>query len=581
MRLEPHPVLPVPVGWVDELSDHLCTELKNTHKPIRGNPSGLMHHATVEFGRSISKAQAEKIPLTLQPASPRGRSAPSIGATKFGTRLRTTGYIVMGRSRSRHGRRALSSSSTKRSGTARASFETLAPDFAERYGGHHMRWVNAVRVGAYGFKPVATVLPFNTFDRSWPGLGMGGDRVAVGREGWIFGQRYKGWSETVSFMTKEEAIAGALKRFGIEARLSDPGHVARQMLDRLEGLWGVHMLAYPGVVRMLNDMAGSVRRKSNEKDSVEETFERKSASLKQWHDLLARETGKRFRGPKLEDYTGRGVIKLGLETACPHCQGGNWHGLDTVDYRVTCERCLNVYEFPQAKIKQNNANWRYRVIGPFSVPDFARGSYSALLTLRVLESFGGSHGELTFSTAMDLAFDGGKCEADFVALRRADKYDRIEDPELIIGETKSFGQGDLIKPKDLSKLKRIAAKVPGAVIVISVMRETFTVSRETDSRELRRVDEAIGRPFATAQSGRAANRARVVRRPSGRRQMEGTGAPWSNSAATSTHEICSTSHKPRRRSILACRHSMKGGRRNGKPDPKAASDDRFTDCFRG
>jgi hypothetical protein len=250
-------------------------------------------------------------------------------------------------------------------GEVRASFETLAPEFAERYGGHHMRWVNAVRVGAIGFKPVATVLPFNTFDRRRPRLGVGGHRVAIGREGWVFGQRYKGWSETISFMTKEEAIAGALKQFEIDAQLSDPGHVAKQMLDRLEGLWGVHMLAYPSVVKILNDMAGSVRRKSNETDSIEEAFERKSASVRQWNDMLAREKVKRFRGPKLEDYTKRGVIRLGLETLCPHCQAGNWHGLDRIDYCVTCERCLNTYEFPQAEIRRNKENWRYRVIGPF------------------------------------------------------------------------------------------------------------------------------------------------------------------------------------------------------------------------
>ncbi len=478
MRLEPHPVLPVPVEWFDDLAEHLAGEIRNAHRPIRGNPSGLMHHATVEFGRSVGKARAEKI--TADPAArvPKG----AFGAKHWRNRV----WDAPQDDRiHRDGPLAITAREvstklvvTDESGTARSSFETLAPDFAERYGGHHMRWVNAVRVGAFGFKPVATVLPFNTFDRSWPRLGMGTEPIAIGREGWIFGQRYKGSSESISFMSKEEAIAGALKLFGIDARLSDPGHVARQMLDRLEGLWGVGMLAYPGVVRMLNDMAGSVRRKSNETDSIEETFERKSASVKQWHDLLAREAGKRLCGPKLDEYTGRGVIRLGLETVCPHCQGGNWHGLDTVDYRVPCERCLNVYEFPQAEIRRNNENWRYRVIGPFSVADFARGSYSALLTLRVLERFGGSHGELTFSTAMDLAFDGGKCEADFIAFRRADKLDRIEEPELVIGETKSFGKGDLIKPKDLSKLKRIAAKLPGAVIVISVMRETFTASEK-------------------------------------------------------------------------------------------------------
>lgn len=485
MRLEPHPVLPVPVDWVDELRDHLCAVIRDGHRPMRGNPSGLMHHSTVEFGRSIGKAQAERLTADLVKDLPKGAVAIKhwrnrIWDPPYDDRIHRDGPLAI-TAREENVKLIL-----REDGERRASFETLAPEFAERYGGHHMRWVNAVRVGAFGSKPVATVLPFNTFDRSWPRLVTGGDRIAIGREGWVFGQRYKGWSETISFLTKEEAIAGALKRFGIEAKLSDPGHVARQMLDRLDGMWGVRLLAFPGIVRMLNDMAGSVRRKSNETGSVEETFDRRSASLDQWTAILAREKGKWLREPKLEDFTKRGIIRLGLETVCPHCQGGNWHGLDTVDYSVTCERCLNTYEFPQAEIRRNNKNWRYRVIGPFSVPDFARGSYSALLTLRVLEGFGGSHGELTFSTAMDLAFEGRLCEADFVALRRADRMDRFEEPELVIGETKSFGQGDLIKAKDLAKLQDIAARLPGAVIVISVMRETFTAN---EKRLLRRFSE--------------------------------------------------------------------------------------------
>src|SRR5690606_17794164 len=39
---------------------------------------------------------------------------------------------------------------------------------------------------------------------------------------------------------------------------------------------------------------------------------------------------------------------------------------------------------------------------------------------------------------------------------------------------KSFGDGDLIKSKDLAKLKEIGAKMPGAFIAIAVLREDFT-----------------------------------------------------------------------------------------------------------
>ena len=44
----------------------------------------------------------------------------------------------------------------------------------------------------------------------------------------------------------------------------------------------------------------------------------------------------------------------------------------------------------------------------------------------------------------------------------------------MFGEAKSFGEGDLIRSRDLTQLRRVAARFPGAVIVISVMRDEFT-----------------------------------------------------------------------------------------------------------
>jgi hypothetical protein len=362
---------------------------------------------------------------------------------------------------------------------ARSSFEALSPEFASRYGGHNARWVNAVSASAFGSEAIATVLPYNTWDRHWPSLGLGGDAIAIGREGWIYPQRYKDSTQSVALLSPQNAITGMFKTLGIEAKLSDPGHIAKQMLEHMGGPWGLHFLANADVLRLLNNMAGATVRKTNEAGSVEQTYERRSARLKEWQDTLAKKRRGSFRDPKLEDYTKRNVIRLGLETTCPHCQGGNWHGLDTVDYKVTCERCLKPYEFPQAQIRAHNENWKYRVIGPFSVPDYGRGSYSSLLTLRVLGSLGTSHGrQMTFSTSMELAFDGVKCEADFVALHRRDHMGELGDPVLVIGETKSFGKGDLIKATDLTKLKKIGKKLPDAVIVISVMRDEFTPSEK-------------------------------------------------------------------------------------------------------
>lgn len=102
-----------------------------------------------------------------------------------------------------------------------------------------------------------------------------------------------------------------------------------------------------------------------------------------------------------------------------------------------------------------------------------------LLTLREIDTLSGSHkGEITFSTATDMKFDGIKCEADFVALIRKYRIDDHLRPELVVGESKSFGEGELIKATDLEKLKHMVKKFPGAVIVISLMRDHFTENKK-------------------------------------------------------------------------------------------------------
>ncbi len=67
---------------------------------------------------------------------------------------------------------------------------------------------------------------------------------------------------------------------------------------------------------------------------------------------------------------------------------------------------------------------------------------------------------------------------DFVAWRRDERHGAHNPPELLIGETKSLGRGELIRRKDLTKLKAIGRKLPGAIIVISVLRENFTPSEK-------------------------------------------------------------------------------------------------------
>jgi len=74
---------------------------------------------------------------------------------------------------------------------------------------------------------------------------------------------------------------------------------------------------------------------------------------------------------------------------------------------------------------------------------------------------------------MALEFDRQRVEVDFIALRRAERDDLAVAPEIIFGEAKSAGKGQLIKPRDLAQLKAVAAKLPGAIVVISVLRDHY------------------------------------------------------------------------------------------------------------
>jgi hypothetical protein len=231
---------------------------------------------------------------------------------------------------------------------------------------------------------------------------------------------------------------------------------------------------------------------------VEENFELRTTPLKDWTDLISTRRRKRsLPRVSLEEFTKRNIIRLGLETECPHCRAKNWSTLTATDYKLTCERCLKSYKFLQASLRGSNRNFTYRVVGPFSVRDFGLGSYSALLALRILDRLSSATARMTFSTAMSLTFDSMRREVDFVAWRDEERMDWRRPPQLLIGKTKSLGTGELITSRDLSKLKAVAAKLPDSVIVIAVLRDHFTnVEKELLRRFVtwgRRVN-AFGQP---------------------------------------------------------------------------------------
>lgn len=472
MRSEQRSVLPVPVSWWTDLLPDIRSLLKLEHRPIKGNPHGLMHRSTIEFARSISEDRANELTKEIASDLPEGAAMFKLWRTPVWhapTKQRHSRDEVPLALKSTEKRITLSVDESSLS----ATFETLAPEFADKYGSGNLRWINTVQPSHFHGDHLGTTLPFNSFDPYFTMIQGFGEPVLIGREGWSIGHKYKDINARLTIPSPESAVISALKRFGIEARPSEPGHVAKQILDHIDGLWGIRLLADAETLETLNTMAGGIRRKGVGDAETEELFDRRSKPVREWHALVERRKKQGLGVSSLDDFTSRNIIRLGLQSRCPNCANLNWHTLTMVDYEVTCERCQRAYPFPQSSLQKNNGNWSFRVVGPFAVPDYARGSYGALLALKAISNINMGHDSMAYSTALSLSFDSVEAEADFVALRSPEHHGPRSDPELIICEAKSFGAGPLITAKDIAKLRAIAKKIEGGVIVISVLRNHF------------------------------------------------------------------------------------------------------------
>lgn len=319
-RLEPWPIVPVPIKWWDELSEDIAGIIQQEYRPLQGNPNGMMHNATIEVARSIGEAEAKKMLLILPDGLPKG----SVALKHWNNEVwRREAHAKMSIERPLRVTAATKREQLKvsRSDTPTVQFSALSPSFASQYGGAlSARWVNAVQLSSYRDSEFATVLPFNSTSSDWLRIDFLGDHVVVGTEGWVFSQKYKDMEQTVQLSTTEDAIVQWLEKFGFKGGLSEPGRIAKQVLRQLDGTWGIYLLKDVETLEYLNGMAGSSRYRKFSDGIQEEQFDPKTRSSNDWVGLMKRRE-KRRSLPKITTahFTDRNILSLGLSSSCPTC----------------------------------------------------------------------------------------------------------------------------------------------------------------------------------------------------------------------------------------------------------------------
>ena len=480
-RIFTRSTLPVNSRWLAQSRDIIAEVIKRNYRPLPRNRNGVMISAAIHVARSldlkavVEELNLEEFELPKQSCTFQDWYPPIWQMWDDDDRvMRPTASILSAQERDIQ----ITPTGDDR---IMLRFPTLAPEFDGGAIGAGPKWINTVAAKQYSAKPdIARILPSAGFgaERYYPSVGMG--RQLVSREGFVTFQRFAHDEAYLELPTSTQAITSWLAADGIEARPSDAGRVAEQVIEAVGGLGGTHAFRDRGIVELLDKMA---RNRREYVDGSSDEFGDRTASVQEWLKVLRPLQQKSWgRWRTLDTLVERGMLRLGFSLNCAHCTQANWYSIDEVKSEVQCSRCVKNFPFPQGNSKK--ANWAYRVVGPFATPHFARGAYTVALALRLLDDEFGSFGNLTFSTGMELTKDEITKEVDFYAWRTSDGASRApSNPLTLIGECKSLGS-DTFKNEDIENLKHFADLLPGTYLIAASMKDRLSVDEIERLREL-------------------------------------------------------------------------------------------------
>ena len=250
------------------------------------------------------------------------------------------------------------------------SVRTLDPSFVARFGGHGTpRYANVIGIRTYCNNDI--------YSEVIPDAGDEVTRVlsGVGLREWRFSRResvylakHKNWGIHVPIPKAEDVFKAWLKDNGLDSQLSSSGLIAKQMIKRLGGTWGLETLANEELITLLRDMEDG-------KEIEKEAFWGRISKITNTK-LVKIESAK-----LLKRYVDIGMFRLGATIQCPICAHRSWYSVDNLNYKLQCPNCLDTFDLPSHS--PDDIKWSYRTFGPFSLSGAAEGAYSVLLVLRL------------------------------------------------------------------------------------------------------------------------------------------------------------------------------------------------------
>jgi hypothetical protein len=463
-------VVAVPIQWIKELSPFCKKYLLDNYRPLPGNPHGVMIQPTSMFSRSIPDEDINEIHKNYLRVD---KKAANTLQTWYPPIWREPPEIMVRTMRPTLEAERKWIDIPINEDKPEIRFDPLFPEFAAEYG-NLFRWANVVRLRDWSHKgQIATVFPCDYKNPSFPKFRLGHEHLLPTTEGLVFFLKYRNISEIWELLDGTTALNTWFNENKIAAVLSDAGRATQQIIQTLGGFGGVRSIAHKSIIEMLNKMS----RKPITRSAHFKEFQNKI------HAAVNKDI---FRKGYFETLVERKAVDLGLELKCTKCGSWNWYSVKELDYSLNCKICLKQFDFPiTSPEKSKHSRWAYRVIGPFALPDYARGGYAASLAIRFFADVIGKRNmsQVSWSSGQELTLASGKkSEADFILWNQRKQMFGADYPtEIVFGEAKSFGR-DAFKRDDVDKMKLLAESFPGAVIVFATMKEATELTIEEIAR---------------------------------------------------------------------------------------------------
>jgi hypothetical protein len=254
-----------------------------------------------------------------------------------------------------------------------------------------------------------------------------------------------------------DLIERVLEIAGYETRPSAGGLIARQLIARMGGLQGTRAFKIPGVRRLIRTHGPTaVFTKAGALQLIASTDLTNTTARFSDHERL-------FIEPRRSDtkltpndvfayLVEKGLFRIGVELACPHCRMRSWVALDSLRQRVDCELCGDGYDATRQLV---DTAWSYRRSGVLGAERNALGAVPVILTLQQLQA---NLHEGLHVASLDLAPRSGvdlpACEVDFVWMIQRTHQHEIA---IILGEYKDQGPIRLDEFRaDVANLGRVA-----------------------------------------------------------------------------------------------------------------------------